>query len=149
MSSPVIAAVISALHVLGIALSLGSVLARTRALRAGDVDRVLAADNLWGLSALVMIGTGLARAFGGLEKGTPFYLHNPMFHLKMGLLALVLVLEVWPMATLLRWRLQQSRGQAPDLSRMPLFARMSAVQCVVLVAMVFAATAMARGLGMG
>src|SRR5689334_5097794 len=70
-----LAALVSALHVLALGIGLGGVFARGRALRAlagGDtsgVDRVLFADNFWGVAALLWLATGLTRAFGGLERG--------------------------------------------------------------------------------
>jgi putative membrane protein len=52
------------------------------------------------------------------------------------------------MITLIRWRKTVSRGESPDTSAAPLLARISFVQAWLIVLMVFAATAMARGLGM-
>jgi putative membrane protein len=111
--------------------------------------RVFYADNLWGIAALLWISTGLVRAFAGLEKGTDYYLANNVFWIKMGLLALVLLLEVWPASTWVRWRIRLARGQAIDIDpgRVNLFANISIIQAVLIVAMVFAATAMARGFG--
>ncbi|WP_048911058.1 DUF2214 family protein, partial [Burkholderia mallei] len=66
---------------------------------ATNVQRVQHAgelDAIWGVSALVLIMTGIVRAFGGFEKGGDYYLHAPLFHLKMGALALILVLELVP-----------------------------------------------------
>jgi putative membrane protein len=49
--------------------------------------------------------------------------------------------------TLIRWRIQIARGQRPDTSLAPAIARISLVQAVLVVLMVLAATAMARGIG--
>jgi putative membrane protein len=81
-----------------------------------------------------------------LEKGSAYYLHSTAFLVKMGLLATILVLEVWPMLTLIRWRSASRRGQAPDVAAAPVLARISLIQAGIVIAMVFAATAMARGL---
>ena len=140
-----IRAAFSAVHVLGVALSLGSVVARGRALGRRDVAAVLAADNLWGLSALVMLGTGLLRAFGGLEKGAAFYLDSNAFWLKMGLFATVLALEVWPMVTFIRWRIARGRGQEADLSRAGALWWVNTAEVALVVAIPFVAAAMARG----
>jgi putative membrane protein len=143
--------IVAALHLAALGVGLGAVWARARALRGpldtAGVGRVLYADNLWGLAALLWLITGLWRAFGGLEKGSAYYLHNVAFHLKMGLFVLVLLLELWPMTTFIRWRVARSRGADVDASRAPTFATISRVQAVLIVAMVFAASAMARGLG--
>src|SRR5438477_88488 len=74
----VTSAIVSALHVLAVALGLASVTLRGRALKRplddGGLARLFAADNLWGVAALLLVATGLLRAFGGLEKGSAFYL---------------------------------------------------------------------------
>ena len=142
---------LAALHLVALGVGLGAVWARRNALRgpldAQGLRRVFYADTLWGIAAVVWIATGLLRAFGGWEKGTAYYLHNHAFLTKMALVALVLALEVWPMATLIRWRVRLAKGGEVDTSRAPTFALISTVQAVLVVLMVFAATAMARGLG--
>jgi putative membrane protein len=143
--------IVAALHLLALGIGLGAVWARRQALRgvldAAGLQRVFYADSLWGIAAVVWIVTGLARAFAGLEKGSAYYLHNHVFWVKMTLLGLVLLLEIWPMASFIRWRMRHARGGEIDTRRAGLFAGISAVQAVLIVAMVLAATAMARGLG--
>jgi putative membrane protein len=142
--------VFAALHLLALGIGMGSVWARGRALRsaldAAALRRVFVADTWWGIAALIWISTGLVRAFGGLEKGSEYYLADSMFRAKMGLLVLVLLLEIWPMVTLVRWRVRMARGQEVDFSPAPAFARISEIQAGLLVLMIFAATAMARGI---
>src|SRR5690606_29290885 len=102
------------------------------------------ADSWWGISALLFIGTGLWRAFGGLEKGSDYYLGSTAFHVKMGLLLMILALEVRPMTTLIRWRVANARGQSIDLAASDTIARISTIQLLLLAGMVVMATAMAR-----
>ena len=142
---------LAAVHLLGLGVGLGAVWARARALR-GPLDshgirRVLAADAWWGIAALLWIGSGLWRLFGGVEKGTAFYFQNHVFWTKMGLFLLIIVLEIGPIVTFTTWRRQVAQGVVPDLSSAPRIARVSAIQAVLVVLMVFAATAMARGYG--
>jgi len=58
----------------------------------------------------------------------------------------ILLLEVWPMATLIRWRIASRRGTAVDTRSAVTLARISQVQAALVVLMVFLATALARGL---
>lgn len=142
---------VASIHLLALGIGLGAVVTRAFALRrlspGSDLLRVFLADSLWGLAALLWISTGLWRAFGGLEKGTDFYLQNDAFWIKMSLLVLILLLEIWPMATLVRWRAVRARGGAIDLSRASTLGNISVLQALLVIAMVFAATAMARGIG--
>lgn len=125
---------------------------RTCALRRASVPAALRsvfrADTRWGLSALVLIITGLMRVFGSYEKGADYYLHEPLFHIKMTLLVLILILEVPSMLALMRWRASIRKGAPPNLKKARAYARYSVIQTVLLVLMVFAATGMARGIGL-
>jgi putative membrane protein len=142
----------ASLHLLALGIGLGAVWARGRALRspldAGTLRQVFYADTLWGLAAVLWISTGLWRLLAGLEKGTGYYLQNQIFLTKMALLAVVLLLEIRPMMTLIRWRRAVARREVPDTRAAPLLARISFVQAGLIALMVFAAAAMARGMGM-
>lgn len=145
--------ILAALHLLALGIGLGAIWWRGRTLR-GELDqvnlkRLFYADNLWGLAAVLWIATGLLRAFAGFEKGTDYYLGNTAFWIKMGLLGLILLLEIWPASTFVRWRIRQGRGQSIviDSAQTGLFATISTVQALLVVLMIFAATAMARGFG--
>jgi putative membrane protein len=140
-----LSAIFSALHVLALGIGLGAIVLRARALGRHDLPAALRADNAWGASALLWLGSGLARAFGGLEKGTDWYLQNHMFWLKMALFLGVLLLELVPMVTLVRWRM--GRGAVGDPATMDRFARLSRIEVALTVAIPFVAAAMARGLG--
>ncbi len=139
------------LHLLGLGIGLGAIYARGRGLR-GPFDeerfrRIFLADTLWGLAAGLWIITGLIRAFSSLEKGSAYYLSNSYFLIKMALLVVIILLEIWPMITLIRWRGRVRRGESPDTSAASTMATISWVQAALVILMVFAATAMARGLG--
>ena len=140
---------LAVLHLLALGIGLGAIVNRGAALRgnldANGVRRVLNADTAWGIAAMLWIATGLLRAFGGFEKGSSYYLDNHVFWAKMGLLALILALEISPMITFIRWR---RRDAVIDAGRAPALARISFVQAALIVLMVFAATAMARGIGL-
>ncbi|HEU0012337.1 MAG TPA: DUF2214 family protein [Longimicrobium sp.] len=143
--------ILAALHLVALGVGAGAVANRSRVLAApldaAGLKRVFHADNAWGVAGVLWIGTGLWRLLAQTEKSTAYYLGNHVFWTKMGILALLIALEMWPMMTLVRWRMQVQRGEAVDTSRAPLLARISRIQLALVVAMVFAATAMARGMG--
>ena len=124
---------------------------RGRALKgqldADGLRRLLAADNAWGVAAVLWIVTGLLRAFGGLEKGTDFYLRSPLFWTKMALFLLILLLEVRPMVTFIRWRIQLGRGLPVDTSVARRLYTLNHIELALVVVMVFVAGMMARGIG--
>lgn len=148
------ATLLSALHVLALGVGLGSVFLRgryLRALRAGPEPRALgglfAADSFWGIAALLWLATGLARAFGNVEKAPEFYLRNGFFWIKMALFSSVVALEIWPMVTLIRWRIARRQGRPlPQFDRLSRLVLVDDVQTALVVAIPFAAAAMARGM---
>jgi putative membrane protein len=110
----VVAALLSAIHVLTLALGAGAIFARGRAL-ARPLDeagwtRLLTADTVWGLAAVLWIASGLGRVFFG-GKEPAFYWRNGFFWIKLALFAAVFALELAPMITFIRVRRARSRGR--------------------------------------
>jgi putative membrane protein len=146
---------LAVLHLLALGIGLGAVYGRGRsANRLGESPQALraafAADNWWGFAALLWISTGLWRAFAGTEKASSYYWSNHVFYAKMGLLALIFVLELFPMITLMGWRKASQRGliDSNQLARKGrIIARISDVQLLLVIGMVIAAVMMARGYG--
>jgi putative membrane protein len=139
---------LAAFHLLALGIGLGAILNRAWALRghldADGVRRVLNADTAWGVAALLWISTGLLRAFAGFEKGSDYYLNNHVFWGKMSFLVVILALEILPVITFIQWRRHTTEI---DPHRARTLARTSFIQAALVVLMVFAATAMARGIG--
>ena len=142
---------LAAVHLVALGIGAGAILNRALAfasnLDAAGLERLFAAENRWGLAVVLWIVTGLWRVLAGIEKPAFYYWTSDAFWWKMGLMAAILVLEVGPMTALIRWRIQTRRGEPIDSSRAVLFARVSQIQLWLVVAMVFVATAIVRGLG--
>lgn len=142
---------LASIHLLALGIGLGAIYVRARSLQAAanpaSVRRVLRADTWWGVAALLWLATGIPRLFLGLEKPTAYYLPNHVFWLKMVLFLLVFLLEMGPMMTFIGWRRALRRGATPDTSAATRWAMVSRIQLVVLVLILFTATAVARGYG--
>ena len=144
----VVAALLSAIHALTLALGAGAVFARGRALAQPLDDagwrRLLAADNAWGAAAGLWIVSGLGRVFFG-GKETSFYSHNGFFWIKLALFGLVFALELAPMITFIRVR--KARSQRLPLPRFSVhtYRRINAAELSLVVTIVFVAAFMARG----
>jgi putative membrane protein len=143
------------LHLLALGIGLGAVLDRAAALRdqsgPASLNRAFRDDTAWGIAAVVWIGTGLWRLLAATEKSTSYYLHNRFFMAKMALLVVILALEIWPMVTLIRWRIAAAQQRLSDITARADTARrvamISTVQAVLVAAMILFAAAMARGYG--
>ena len=144
--------VLAWLHLLALAVGLAGVWSRARALRVtrvnpsdtGALQRAFTGDAWWGIAAVLWLATGLWRLFSHTEKSTDYYLHNHVFFAKMGFFGLVLALEIWPMMTLIRWR---SRKDVPTSRAAAMIEFISYTECLLVLAIVFAAVTMARGYG--
>jgi putative membrane protein len=139
---------LAAFHLMALAIGPASVFVRGRALR-GPLDhdglrRVFLADALWGVAALLWLATGLSRLF--VEKGVAYYMQHPLFLTKMTLFLVIVALEIWPMVTLIRWRIATRKGELADTTSARGMGAISYVQAGLVAVMVFLATAVARGL---
>jgi putative membrane protein len=142
---------IATLHILTFGIGFYAIWTRANALKklnnVSGLNEVFKADNFWGLAALLWITTGLWRAFGGLEKGSEYYLHSKTFIVKMALFLLVFIIEIKPMVTLIRWRTKKRKNEPMDFSSARQLAFLSHIELGLITIIVFLATAMARGIG--
>src|SRR5689334_13643117 len=141
----IISALLSAVHVLTLALGLGAVYLRGQALGRPLDDagwrRLLAADNGWGAAAGLWIASGLLRVFFG-GKEPAFYWHNGFFWVKMALFGLVFLLELAPMLTFIRVRSAQRRHVPLPAVPVDLYRRINAIELGLVIAIPFVAAFM-------
>lgn len=144
--------VLAFVHLLALPIGFAAIVARARALsaisRGADARTAFAPDAWWGLAALLWIATGLIRYLAGTEKPFDYYNSSWLFMLKMALLTVILLLEIWPIVTLIRWRLNIKRSGTTNTAAALSLARISIVQAVLVLLMVVAATGMARAIGL-
>lgn len=119
-----------------------------KAMTADDVRRIQRADMWYGISSIVLLVAGLLRVFF-FEKGAVFYGANPMFWTKMALFTLVGLLSIYPTVRYIRWG-KLSEGavfEVPDEEHTRIRLMLN-LEIVGLVLILFAAPAMARGIGL-
>jgi murein DD-endopeptidase MepM/ murein hydrolase activator NlpD len=142
------------LHLLALAVGLGGVWSRARALRRSFRDpedvtalgRAFVGNAWWRVALVLWVVTGLWRLLAGTEKPTGYYFASRSFSLKLALVVAVLALEAWPMKTLFRWRAKRAVPDPRDARRIEMI---SYVQCALVVIVVAAAASVARGGGPG
>lgn len=144
----------AAAHYLTLAIGFTALTLRGQALKAlipetqivpEKLSKVFLYDNLYGIAALFWIITGLLRAFGGLEKGTAYYMQSQFFWIKMLLFLGVFLLEIKPMMTFIKWRLQIRKNEPLSSADFKGLARRNTAELHLLVLIVIAASTMARG----
>src|SRR6187551_2406244 len=138
--------IIATLHILTFGIGFYGIWPRANALKklkdVSGLNDVFKADSFWGIAALLWIITGLWRAFGGLEKGSDYYLHSNTFIAKMGLFLVVFIIEIKPMVTLIRWRIKRRKNETIDFSYARQLAFLSHIELGLIAIIVCLATAM-------
>ena len=93
-----IEAILASLHLLAILtfvvfLSSQAALCRSEWMSAAVVQRLARLDMIYGLAVVFLVLTGIARLVWGV-KGMSWYVSQPLFHLKMTLFVLILLVGV-------------------------------------------------------
>ena len=120
-----------------------------RELSLKETRTIVFADAAYGLSATVVLITGVLRVlyFG---KGTEYYLHNPVFYIKIALFVIIGTLSLYPTFSFLRWIKPLQESKPPELEAL-MVDRLRAIVIIELVGFslipLFAAM-MARGIGL-
>ena len=143
-------AILAALHLVAILtfvvfLSSQAALCRSEWMNAAVVERLVRLDVIYGVAALVMIGSGLARLFWGI-KGVSWYVSQPLFHIKITIVVVMAILSIWPSIMFRRWRRQlQATGALPDELEVKKVRRLVMIQSHVLPVVAVIAVFWARG----
>lgn len=111
--------------------------------------RLIIIDMAYGLSAGLVLATGLARVIW-YGKGLDYYLGNSLFHAKVGLFILVGLISVVPTFVFLNWRNNLKAGEVPLVSagKARLVTWVIRLELLLLLIIPLLATLMARGHGL-
>jgi len=145
-------AILAYLHFLAILtmvvfISSEAALCRAEWLNAAVVERLARVDMIYGISAMVVLATGVARTWWGI-KGTAWYWSNPLLHLKLGLFIIVAVISIFPTRTYLRWRRAlRSGGTLPAEAEVRKARKLVMIQAHIIAVIPLVAVFFARGFG--
>lgn len=100
-------AFLASLHIVAILtlvvfLSSEAALCRSEWMNEAVVRRLAKLDLIYGITALVLLLTGIARIVWG-AKGLTWYVSQPLFHLKMLLFVVTAVISLRPTFTIRKW----------------------------------------------
>ena len=105
-------------------------------------------DLLYMMAAVLALATGIARLFW-YGKGAVFYLHNPVFYLKLALFVAIGLISIPPTIQYLRWMrlLKKSAGAVAADFEVLRSRRYVLVELVLFALIPLLAVLMARGIG--
>lgn len=139
------------LHFLSM-IALGSLLSAelllTQSLRETSQVRKLAWIDLgYLIAAVVVLVTGVMRLvwFG---KPAGFYLHNPVFYIKLALFVAIGLISIPPTHRMLRWRSEARNGTLPHPREVAHVRRYIVTEIALFVFIPLAAVLAARGIGL-
>jgi putative membrane protein len=145
-------AILAYLHILAILtmvvfISSEAALCRVQWLNAAVVERLAKLDMVYGIAAVAVLSTGIARTVWGV-KGTAWYWTNPLLHVKLGLFIIVGVLSIFPTLTYFRWRKTlRASGKLPVEDDIKKTRRLVMMQAHVIAVIPLVAVFFARGFG--
>lgn len=126
-------------------LSSQAALCRIEWMNAAVVERLARLDVIYGVAAMVMIGSGLARLIWGI-KGASWYLSQPMFHIKITIVVVMAILSIWPSIMFRRWRRSlRATGALPGELEVKKVRRLVMIQSHTLPVVAVIAVFWARG----
>ena len=143
-------AILAALHVVAILtfvvfLSSQAALCRTEWMNAAVVERLARLDVIYGVAAVLLIASGLARLFWGV-KGMSWYVSQPLFHIKITIVVAMALLSIWPSIMFRRWlRNLRATGAMPEAIEVKKVRRLVMIQSHVLPVVAVIAVFWARG----
>ena len=145
-------AILAYLHLLAILtmvvfIASEAVLCRVEWLNAAVVERLAKIDMVYGIAALTVLATGIARTVWGV-KGTAWYWTNPLLHVKLTLFIVIGVMSIFPTLRYLRWRKTlRATGALPADVDIRKTRKLVMVQAHLLAVIPLVAVFLARGFG--
>jgi putative membrane protein len=138
---------ITAILAVTVFLSSEAALCRVEWMNAAVVRRLGRVDMLYAIAAVVLLLTGLARTWWGI-KGTAWYWHQPLLHLKLTLFVVIGLMSIKPTLLFGRWRKRlAATGELPPEAEVKQARRWVMIEAHLLVLVPLAATLLARGVG--
>jgi putative membrane protein len=145
-------AILAYLHFLAILtmvvfISSEAALCRVEWLNKAVVERLARIDMVYGMAAMTVLATGIARTVWGV-KGSSWYWTNALLHLKLTLFIAIGLISIFPTITYLRWRKAlRASGTLPAEAEVRKTRKLVMIQAHLLVLIPLAAVFLARGFG--
>ena len=150
--APLKSASIAYIHYVSFMICFGALLYERISLKPDPNRReaisMVITDVAYGVAALLLLGSGILRVlyFG---QGSEFYLHNPVFWLKVGLFISVGALSLYPTITYILWVIPLREGKLPEVDQnlVNRLAKIINIELFGFALIPFFATLMSRGVG--
>ncbi|MGD8788323.1 MAG: DUF2214 family protein [Burkholderiales bacterium] len=99
------------------------------------------------IAAVVTLVSGMALVLWS-EQGAAFFLHNPVFYIKLALFAAMLLIAITPARIIVQWRRDAEAGDLPAPELVHFVKRYFIFELILLLIIPLAASLSARGIGL-
>ncbi len=122
-------------------------LCRKEWLNPAVVERLARVDMVYGMAAIAVLATGLARTWWGM-KGAGWYWSQPLLHAKVTLFVIVGLISIVPTVRFLRWRKAlRATGALPTDAEIRSTRRLVMIEAHLVALIPLLAVFLARGVG--
>jgi putative membrane protein len=122
-------------------------LCRPEWMSAQIVNRLAVVDRIYGIAAMAVLATGLARIFLG-AKGSGYYWGNWLLHVKFGLFVAAALVSIPPTIRFIRWqKALRASGALPSEDEVRRTRKLVMIQAHIIPFIPLAAVFLARGFG--
>lgn len=145
-------AILAYIHILAILtmvvfISSEAALCRSEWMNARVVQRLGRLDLIYGIAAVLVLLSGLARTYWGY-KGGGWYWTNWLLHLKLGMFVVVALMSIKPTMMYRRWRRElAATGALPGDAQITDARKWVMIQAHIIAIIPIAAVFLARGFG--
>ena len=145
-------AILAYIHILAILtlvvfISSEAAICRTEWMNARVVERLVRVDMIYGIAAVLVLASGLARTYWGI-KGGAWYWTNWLLHLKLGMFVVVALMSIKPTLMYRRWRRElAATGALPGEAQVRDARKWVMIQAHLIALIPVAAVFLARGFG--
>ena len=143
-------AILASLHLVAILtlvtfMASQAAMCRIEWMNAAVVERLVRLDIIYQIAIASVLATGLVRVFWGI-KGVSWYATQPLLHLEITLLVVMIILSIAPTLAFRRWRRKlRATGALPGADELRKVRRLVMVQSPILPVVAVIAVFWARG----
>lgn len=128
------------LHYIGIMALMGALITEHVMLKPGitkdQIKSLAMVDLIYGISAAIVLISGLLRWFVVDIKGAEFFTKNPLFHIKLTLFVVIVLISLYPTKKFLKWR-KQAKLEEPgpgekDIKKQLMFIRIELLLLAII-----------------
>lgn len=149
----VISAIVAYLHYAGFMVSFGALAIERWTLKSEltlrESWRIVIADATYGIAATTVMVTGVLRVLY-FEKGTDYYVNNPVFWAKVALFIIVGTVSLYPTISFITW-ISTLRAKVPPKLPEAVVTRLQQIiqfELIGFLSIPLLAALMARGIGL-